>query len=114
MCRIYLEELIEERHEQANKNGQLELVENRRLWIFLELEDEDGYLGQLKFPMDNKHQIIRKGMIVRCLVFSNRRDFSRIDKISDAWLPEINQWVGEYPYLLRPAFEDICQIRLKQ
>ena len=30
--------------------------------------------------------------------------FSRIDRISDAWVPQARLWVGEY-YLLRPAFE---------
>ena len=109
---LYTKEYIENRHEQANKLGQLELVENRRLWIILELEDEDGYLSKLSFPMDKKHQIIRKGMIIRCLVFSNRKDFSSIEYLSDAWIPEIRQWVGDYPFLLRPAFEDLCTIRL--
>lgn len=109
---IYTKEYIEDRHEQANKKGELELVENRRLWMILELEDEDGFLSKLTFPMDQKHQIIRKGMIIRCLVFSKRRDFSSISILSDAWIPEIRQWVGEYPFLLRPAFEDLCSMRL--
>lgn len=109
---MYSKELVEKSHQQANQSGQLELVEDRRIWMILELEDEDGYLGQIRFPMTNKHQIIRKGLLIRCLVFSNRPDFTNISKLSDAWLPEVNQWVGEYPYLLRPAFEDLCRIRM--
>ena len=109
---IFTRELVENRHEQANKLGNLELIENRRLWMVLELEDEDGYLGEISFPMDQKHQIIRTGNILRCLAFSNRKDFGSVEAISDAWLPQISQWVGEYPYLLRPAFEDLCNIRL--
>tara|TARA_Y100001968_G_C19437308_1_gene760461 strand:+ start:181 stop:828 length:648 start_codon:yes stop_codon:yes gene_type:complete len=109
---LYTKEYIENRHEQANKLGELELVENRRLWLIIELEDEDGFLSKLSFPMEKKHQLIRKGMIVRCLVFSNRKDFNRIESLSDAWLPEITQWVGDYPFLLRPAFEELCNIRL--
>ena len=111
---VYTKELVENSHEQANKRGQLELVENRRLWMIIELQDEDGYLGELKFPMNNKHQLIRQGLIIRCLVFSNTSDFRQISQLSDAWLPEIRQWVGEYPYLLRPAFEDLCRIRLNR
>ena len=111
---IYTKELVEDRHEQANKRGQLELVENRRTWMILEIEDEDGYLGDIRFPMDSKHQAIRENMILRCLVFSNRKDFNSIEGISDAWLPEINQWIGEYPFLLRPAFEDLCNMRLRR
>ncbi|MFY8149971.1 MAG: hypothetical protein ACOVNL_12250, partial [Prochlorococcaceae cyanobacterium] len=95
------------------KEGQLELVENRRTWLCLELEDEEGYLGQVRFPMEKKHQGIRRGMVVRTLVLSERRDFSRIGAITDAWLPQPKLWVGEYPYLLRPAFEELCLRRLR-
>ena len=111
---ISTRELIENRHEQANKRGELELVENRRTWMILELEDEDGYLSELGFPMDKKHQMIRRGNIIRCIVFSNRKDFGSIDDMSDAWLPQLNQWIGDYPYLLRPAFQDLCSLRLRR
>ncbi len=110
----FIREKIENRHEQANKSGQLELVENRRTWMILELADEDGYLGQLSFPMDKKHQIIQNGMRIRCLVLSERKDFSSISALSDAWLPLQRIWVGEYPYLLRPAFEELCQLRFSK
>ena len=49
----------------------------------------------------------------RCLVSSNNRNFDRDNFLTDAWLPDINLWVGEYPYLLRPAFEEICYIYLQ-
>jgi hypothetical protein len=105
---LYTREIVEERREQANNDGRLELVENRRTWLTLELEDEEGYLGKLRFPFEKKHQQIRAGMVVRVLVLSERKDFSRIGAISDAWLPQLKLWVGEYPYLLRPAFEELC------
>ena len=110
---LYQREVVEDRREQADRSGRLELVENRRTWLCLELEDEEGYLGQVRFPMDKKHQQIRRGMVVRALVLSERRDFSRIGAISDAWLPQLKLWVGEYPYLLRPAFEELCARRLR-
>jgi hypothetical protein len=105
-------EVVENRREQANRQGRLELVENRRTWLCLELEDEDGYLGQIRFPLEKKHEQIRPGMVIRCLVLSERKDFSRIGALSDGWLPQLKQWVGEYPYLLRPAFEELCLRRL--
>ncbi len=111
---FYTREKIENRQEQANKLGELELVENRRTWIFLELEDEDGYIGELRFPMEKRHQIIREGMRICCLVLSDRKDFSRVEALSDAWIPSKRLWVGEYPFLLRPAFEELCQMRLKR
>ncbi len=110
---IYTKERIENRQEQANKIGNLEIVENRRTWIYLELEDEDGYLGKISFPMEKGHQIIRKGMQIRCLVLSQSRNFNSIAALSDAWLPGLRLWVGEYPYLLRPAFEELCSIRMR-
>jgi hypothetical protein len=110
---LFTRELIEGRQETTDKQGRLELVENRRTWLCLELEDEEGYLGQLRFPYDKKHKAIRPGMVVRCLVLSERNDFSRIGALSDAWLPQLKLWVGEYPYLLRPAFEELCLKRLR-
>ena len=110
---LFTRELIEGRQETTDKQGRLELVENRRTWLCLELEDEEGYLGQLRFPYDKKHKAIRRGMVVRCLVLSERSYFSRIGALSDAWLPQLKLWVGEYPYLLRPAFEELCLKRLR-
>ena len=49
--------------------------------------------------------------LIRCLVLSERKDFSKIGALSDAWLPGLRMWVGEY-LLLRPAFEELCQLRL--
>ncbi len=110
---LFTRELIEGRQETTDKQGRLELVENRRTWLCLELEDEEGYLGQVRFPYDKKHKVIRRGMVVRCLVLSERKDFSRIGALSDAWLPQLKLWVGEYPFLLRPAFEELCLKRLR-
>ncbi|MFZ9754246.1 MAG: hypothetical protein ACO3B3_11935 [Cyanobium sp.] len=110
---LFSKEVVESRREQANREGRLELVEDRRTWLCLELEDEEGYLGQLRFPMEKRHQAIRRGMVIRTLVLSERKDFSRIGALSDGWLPQIREWVGEYPYLLRPAFEELCLRRLR-
>jgi len=82
--------------------------------MLLELEDDEGYLGRVAFPMEKNHQVIRAGTAVRCLVLSERKDFSRIGALSDAWLPGLRTWVGEYPYLLRPAFEELCRLRLSR
>jgi hypothetical protein len=110
---LYERDVVEEQREQADRQGRLQLVENRRTWLCLELADEEGYLGQVRFPLEKKHQQIRRGVVVRVLVLSDRRDFSRIAALSDAWLPQLKLWVGEYPYLLRPAFEELCLRRLR-
>lgn len=110
---IYKTEKIESSREQSNRQGRLELVENKRTWLVIELEDKDGYLDKISFPMEKKHSQIRIGSNIRCLVSSNNRNFDRDIYLTDAWLPDLNIWVGEYPYLLRPAFEEICYIYLK-
>ena len=107
---IYKTEKIESSREQSNREGILELIENKRTWLVLVLEDEDGYLGKISFPMENKHALLKNGMSIRCLVSSSNRKFTRNLILTDAWLPEINLWVGDYPFLLRPAFEEICYI----
>ncbi len=109
---VYVEDRVENQQEQANKDGRLELIEKRRSWVVLDIEDEDGYLGKINFPLQNKFNIIRKGMRINCVVFSNRRDFSSIQAISDGWCPEIKLWVGYYPFLLRPAFEEFVNRRI--
>ena len=107
---IYKTEKIESSREQSNREGILELIENKRTWLVLVLEDEDGYLGKISFPMENKHALLKNGMSIRCLVSSSNRKFTKNLILTDAWLPEINFWVGDYPFLLRPAFEEICYI----
>ncbi len=111
---IYTQERVEDSQEQANKMGQLELVENRRRWLVLEIGDEDGYLSKIEFPLEDKHQSISQGSLIRGLIFSNNKDFSNILNISDAWLPRKRLWVGEYPFLLKPAFEDLCYLRINR
>ena len=110
---LYTKEMVERRQETTDKQGRLETVENRRTWLCLELEDEDGYLGSVRFPYNKKHKQIRRGAVVRCLVLSERKDFCRVGALSDAWLPQLKLWVGEYPFLLRPAFEELCLKRLR-
>ena len=110
---IYKTEKVESSREQANRTGRLEVINKKRTWLVIELEDEDGYLDKITFPMENKHSQIRVGAKIRCLVASNNRNYDRDIYLTDAWLPDINLWVGDYPYLLRPAFEEICYIYLK-
>ena len=109
---VYVEDRVENKHEQANKEGRLEVIEKRRSWIVVDIEDEDGYLGNINFPLKNKFNILRKGMKINCVVFSNRRDFNNVQAISDAYCPEIKLWIGNYPFLLRPAFEEFINRRI--
>ena len=97
----------------TNSDGEITL-EGRTAseWYYLHIEDEDGFIGNISFPLQKKFNILTKGMRINCVVFSNRRDFDTIQAISDAWCPEINLWVGSYPFLLRPAFEEFVNLRI--
>tara|TARA_B100001287_G_scaffold146528_1_gene123345 strand:+ start:644 stop:1297 length:654 start_codon:yes stop_codon:yes gene_type:complete len=108
VCDIYSLEKIESSREQTNRYGRLELIEKKRTWLVIELEDEDGYLGKITFPLENKHSQIKIGSRIRCLVSSNNRNFQNNLFLTDAWLPDLKIWIGDYPFLLRPAFEEIC------
>ena len=110
---IYKTERVESSREQSNRQGRLELIEKKRTWLVIELEDEDGYLDKISFPMENKHSQIRVGSNIRCIVSSDYRNFDRKISLTDAWIPDSNIWVGQYPYLLRPAFKEICYICLE-
>jgi len=109
---VYVVDRVENKQEQANKDGRLEVLEKKRKWVILDIEDEDGYIGKITFPLQNKFNILTKGMRINCVVFSNRKNFDKIQAISDAWCPEINLWVGSYPFLLRPAFEEFVNMRI--
>lgn len=111
---IYTREQVEDRREQASPIGILELVENRRTLLCIEIEDEDGYIGEIQFPVSKKHQSISNGLSICGIVLSEHNNFSRINAITDAWLPSLQLWVGLYPYLLRPAFEELCTYRLNR
>ena len=70
-----------------------------------------------QIPNPYSHQVDTTNFVIenpRCLITSDNRNFDRDFYLTDAWLPEINLWVGEYPYLLRPAFEEICYIYLNR
>ena len=109
---VYVEDRVEKQLEQANKDGRLEVLEKKRKWVVLDIEDEDGFIGNISLPFQNKFNNLNKGMRINCVVFSNRKDFEKIQAISDAWCPEIDLWVGSYPFLLRPAFEEFVNMRI--
>ena len=62
---VYVEDRVENQQEQANSEGRLELIEKKRSWVVLDIDDEDGYLGKINFPFQNKFNILAKGMPVK-------------------------------------------------
>ncbi|NES86881.1 MAG: phosphate ABC transporter permease [Moorea sp. SIO2B7] len=102
------EDLIGE-EETVNKRGELVIVENRERRINLEIGDETGFTAEVQAPLRRIHKVITPGQIAELLVLSNQADLSRITKITDAYIPSHNLWVGEYPYLQRDVFTQVSR-----
>ena len=102
------EELIGE-EETVNQRGELVIVENRERWINLVLGDETGFELQVQAPLQRIYKGIKPGQTAELLVLSNNLDLSQINKISDAYIPQQNIWVGQYPYIQRDVFIEVSR-----
>jgi hypothetical protein len=102
------EELIGE-EETVNQRGELVIVENRERWINLVLGDRTGFEIQVQAPLQRIYKGIKPGQTAELLVLSNDLDLSQINKISDAYIPRQNIWVGQYPYIQRDVFTEVSR-----
>jgi hypothetical protein len=102
------EELIGQ-EETVNKRGELVIIENRERRLNLEVGDDSGFTAVLQVPLQRMHRSIRPGDIAEMIIMSNRPDLSRIAKISDAYLPDNDMWISDYPVLRRDAFIEISR-----
>ncbi|MGF1591319.1 MAG: phosphate ABC transporter permease [Pleurocapsa sp.] len=106
---VYLtEELIGE-EETVNQRGELVIVENRERWINLVLGDKTGFEVEVQAPLQRIYKGIKPGQTAELLVLSNKLDLSQINKISDAYIPQQNIWVGQYPYIQRDVFIEVSR-----
>ncbi|NET55292.1 MAG: phosphate ABC transporter permease [Symploca sp. SIO2E6] len=102
------EELIGQ-EETVNERGQLVIVENRERRFNLEVVDKTGFTTLLQAPLRRTHQGIAPGQIAEMLVMSNQSDLSRIAQTSDIYIPRLDRWVSDYPYLQRDVFVQVSQ-----
>jgi hypothetical protein len=106
---VYLtEELIGE-EETVNSRGELVIIENRERWINLVLGDETGFEVEVQAPLRRLYKAIAPGQTAELLVLSNQSDLGRINKITDAYIPKQNLWIGQYPYLQRDVFTEVSR-----
>lgn len=104
---VYItEELINE-EETVNKWGELVIVENRERRINLEIGDRNGFRARVQSPIQRRYKEINRGDTAEVLIFSKKPDLSRIDKISDVYLPQLDLWIGKYPCIRRDIFQEI-------
>ncbi len=104
---VYLtEELIGE-EETVNQRGELVVIENRERYINVEVGDREGFSATVQTPLRRIYRGIKRGQVAEMLILSQQDDLSLIDKITDVYLPQLDLWIGEYPYLRRDAFKQI-------
>lgn len=109
---VYLTEEVTGQEETVNKKGELIIVENLEQRINLEVGDQTGFVAEIQAPLRRYHQGISRGQVAVMLVTSYQQDLGQIAKCSDVYLPTVNMWVSDYPYLRRDAFvEVINQVR---
>ncbi len=106
------EELIG-KQETVNNKGDLVIVENREKRINLEVGDNSGFMAEFQAPLRVAYKAIAPGQIVEMLVMSNTSDLSRIEEITDIYIPSRDLWVSDYPLLRRDFFTEVSS-RLRE
>lgn len=102
------EELIGE-EQTFNQKGELVVIENRERCLNLIVGDETGFETNIQAPLRRIHKGIQPGDPAELLILSNQPDLAKIDKITDAYLPVQNLWIGTYPWLQRDVFAEVSR-----
>jgi hypothetical protein len=106
---VYLSEDLVREEQTVNKLGELVIIENRERRLNLVVGDESGFTASIQSPLRRIYKGIKPGQIAEMLVMSNRGDLEEIDLITDVYLPSIDLWIGEYPYLARDVFLEVSK-----
>ncbi|HEY9611428.1 phosphate ABC transporter permease [Allocoleopsis sp.] len=106
---VYVTEDLIGKEETVNNNGELVIVENRERRLNVEVEDEVGFGTRLQVPLRRIHKGIAAGQDAEMLVLSYQPDLRNIVKTTDIYIPSLNRFVSEYPYLQRDVFAQVSQ-----
>lgn len=106
---VYVTEELIGTEETVNNRGELVIVENRERRLNLDVEDETGFAAQLQVPLRRIHKGIAAGQIAEMLVLSYQPDLRSIVKTTDLYIPSLNRWVSDYPYLQRESFAQVSR-----
>ncbi len=112
---IYLSEEVLSRQEDFDRRGRMEVSYDTQSFFNLELGDRTGFTTILRAPMRREYKRIKLKQSVCMLLLSNDPKFRRVSKTTtDAYLPEINLWVSDYPYLRRDVFLNLTRYMLSR
>jgi hypothetical protein len=112
---VYLSEEVLSKQESVDNRGRLDVSYNTESFFNVELGDRTGFITTIRVPMRREYKRIAPKQVVCMLLFSNDRSFSRINKITtDAYIPKLNIWISDYPYLRRDLFLDLTRYMFKR
>jgi hypothetical protein len=106
---VFVTEELIGTQETVNNRGELVIVENRERRLNLLVEDETGFSTELQVPLRRLHKGINRGQPAEMLVMSYQPDLGRIVKTSDIYIPSLDLWVSDYPYVQREGFVQVSQ-----
>ncbi|HEY9298125.1 MAG TPA: phosphate ABC transporter permease [Phormidium sp.] len=104
---LYITEEVVGKEQNVNKKGELVIVENREKRLNIEVGDETGFSTGLQVPLKRIHKSLRRGQIAEMLVMSNKPDLAIINQVTDIYVPDLDLWVSDYPYLQRKEFTEL-------
>ena len=104
---VYISEDLIAREETVNAAGELVVVENRERSLNVAVEDAQGFNAVIRVPLQQEHRGIVPGQRIQLVVLSKDRDLERIARVTDAYIPDRQIWVSDYPYLQRDRFLEV-------
>ena len=106
---IVITEALIGTEEIANSYGELEIVEKRERRLNVEVGDRTGFITSLQVPLRRDYKRLAAGQPAQMVVMSDRPDLSLITKVSDIYIPTLDLWVSDYPYLRRDLFLEVSE-----
>jgi hypothetical protein len=104
---VYLSEDLIREEQTVNKLGELVIIENRERRLNLVVGDKTGFTANIQAPLRRIYKGIKAGQAAEMLILSNRENLDEIELVTDVYLPTLNLWIGEYPYLARDVFMEV-------
>ncbi|MCA6572492.1 MAG: hypothetical protein ACK5EU_19555 [Pseudanabaena sp.] len=112
---VYVSQEVLAREEKVDSRGRMDVSYDAESFLNIELGDETDFVTTLRLPMRRELKRVRPEQTVYMLLFSNDRRFGRVSRqTSDAYIPQYNLWIGDYPYLRRDAFIDLTKYMVKR
>ncbi|MUH00542.1 phosphate ABC transporter permease [Scytonema sp. UIC 10036] len=106
---FWITEEVLGKQETVDNKGDLVIIENREKRINVEVGDETGFTVEYKAPLRVSYKVIARNQMVEMVVVSNSPDLSRIEEISDLYIPRRDLWISDYPLIRRDFFNEVSR-----